>query len=164
VKALLENSSVNAVLQMLDYEARHFNIGIVDKKGKSIRTKIVHLSARWPKEPKDRSYVSLEEALKVHTDDTIFSDEEVIVREMFDVLLNGVERFERFVNARLVSEDEFIPYLRYYLGLLTVELEPELQQTVRAYLQKYHFYEAEYFIYKRFEKFKIHNLGSSNGS
>ena len=47
-----------------------------------------------------------------------FSPVEVRVRLAFDVLLDGLQRFEHFIETDLVKEKDFLPYLRYWLDLM----------------------------------------------
>jgi hypothetical protein len=118
IKLFYDNEIVSKTLQMLDYEARYYDIGIVDKAGKTRRTMVVQLKSEWPKTKDDISYVAIEDALRIYNVKRDFTDEEVIIRDWFDVLLANIERFEQFLKAKLVSEEEIVPYLRYYLLIL----------------------------------------------
>ena len=54
----------------------------------------------------------------VHHSERAFSDTEAAVRDCFDHLLDGLERFEHFIEAGLVTPEEFRPYLGYWTNLM----------------------------------------------
>lgn len=76
-----ENEIVFKILQMLDYEARHYQIGITDRSGKPVLTKVVHTETSWPRQSGDRSYVLLTSALRIHDGKKSFTREEAIIRD-----------------------------------------------------------------------------------
>jgi hypothetical protein len=47
-----------------------------------------------------------------------FTEEEAAIRDAFSEYLDGLERFETFVEAGLVSAAEFRPYLGYWLDII----------------------------------------------
>lgn len=47
-----------------------------------------------------------------------FTLPEVYVRDAFDEFLEGLQMFENFIESRLVSEDNFRPYLFYWLDII----------------------------------------------
>ena len=148
-----ENETVFKVLQMLDYEARRYPIGLIDGAGQPVLTKVVHTEYSWSRQPGSKeSCVSLASALKVHDDTTNFTPEEAIIRDFFDVFLYGIERFERFLTAGLFSEEELVPYLQYYIRLLRGELHvgKEVLDVVKRYMISYRYDQAYNLIYRRF--------------
>jgi hypothetical protein len=153
IKLFYESDTINKVLQILDYEARFFDIGVTDHSGKAIMTKVVHCEKQWPRAATDLSYVAVVSAIRIHDADCRFTAEEVFIRDSFDIFLYSIERFERFLKTGLLSEDEIFHYLSYYLRLFRGQLNhihPKLLTAFRSYLTQYHFEEAEHFLYCRF--------------
>src|SRR5262249_54492374 len=134
-----------------------YQIGMLDKLGQPILTKVVHTESTWPRQNEDSSYVCLTSALRIHDSTSPFTPEEAIIRDYFDRFLHELERFERFLIADLFSEDELFPYLRYYVRLLNggLHVRDELLSVFTKYLQTYHFEEAYRLIYCRFSAVEL---------
>lgn len=68
-----------------------------------------------------------------------FDKRECAIREIFDEFLEFLERFEGFINVRVVGEEEFSPYLHYWTKLLSGNDKhaPEATETVLPALWKF---------------------------
>src|SRR5262245_3687966 len=69
--------------------------------------------------------LSIISALRVHTDfadeTEQFDEHEMLVRQAFDDLLTGLERFAHHVEVQLISADDLKTYLAYWLEKLASE-------------------------------------------
>jgi hypothetical protein len=70
-----------------------------------------------------------------------FTKLEVMLRDTFDTFLDGLERFASFVDSRLVTADEFRPYLAYWIDDLATDQGDSDDARWRCVLLTYiHFY------------------------
>jgi hypothetical protein len=81
-------------------------------------------------------------ALMLHSERSEgFSDLEADIREAFDQLLDGFERFNAYVEAGLVKLSDLRPYLKYWATniLRAVSSSEHRLVRLRAYMKKYGF-------------------------
>ena len=160
IKEFYKDPIVLTIFQMVDYYDRR-DVCIRDTDGKPLLTRTVHSAARADElnyelklknELNDNSAVlSIEGALGTGRR---YTHKEAIIRDYFDAFLYYIERFERFLKLRLISEDEIFPYMRYYIRIFRGKLkhvDPNMLECFRAYLRDFHFDDAENFFYNRFD-------------
>jgi hypothetical protein len=105
VKEAFSNPYVQFALRLLDwndskYDLRQFT---GDERLRRVRIADINVAA----------------ALVPHSDrPNGYNRVEVQIRFAFDELLGRFQRFEHFIESRLVREQNFRPYLRYWLDLL----------------------------------------------
>jgi hypothetical protein len=152
IKEFYQDPLVVKVLQMIDYSDRRYEIGIIDKDGKPLLTRITHSESAALKLDNETSLAAIEAALRTSDE---YTKEEARIRDHFDAFLYYVERFERFLKLQLISEDEIFPYLRYYIRLFHGDIDhvdKRMLKSFRTYLKDFHFEDAEAFFYCRFSE------------
>jgi hypothetical protein len=146
VKEFESNKSVQNAMLMLDWNARN-----IDFTSKSIT-----------RESESKPLVVTDEdlagALVPHSEKSSgFSDKEVLIRETFDDFFNYLSRFEHYIESRLVSYDDFHPYLRYWLEILSNNesrrKSSRLVTQIEEYIHVYDYRSVEQLI-KRYRDFK----------
>jgi hypothetical protein len=150
VKEFYRDPTVARVLQMIDYSDRRYDIGVKDKDGNALLTRVTHSEMAALELREEPSWVAIEAALRTSGR---YTDEEATIRDFFDTFLYYIERFERFLKLGLISEDEIFPYLRYFIRIFRGELthvDPRMLNSFRMYLRDFHFEDAEAFFYSRF--------------
>lgn len=151
VKSFYQDPAVAKVLQMLDWNDRRYDLGILTAHAKPVLTRVTQSALTTPRIGHEASYASIEAALRTSGPYTI---EEATIRDHFDNFLYYIERFERFLTLNLVSEAEVFPYFRYFIRIIRGELhhvDETMLEAFRAYLRTYHFEDAESFFYCRFK-------------
>jgi hypothetical protein len=88
-----------------------------------------------------------------------FTGPEAAIRDCFDSFFGGLERFEQFIQAGLVSASEFQPYLGYWIRSICEEANPELRRILNEYVVFYHF-EMVASLFQRYGR----TFGRSDGS
>jgi hypothetical protein len=88
-----------------------------------------------------------------------FTRPEAAIRDCFDSFFGGLERFEQFIQAGLVSANEFQPYLAYWIRSICKEANPDLRRILNEYVVFYHF-EGVASLFQRYGK----TFGRSDGS
>ena len=72
-----------------------------------------------------------------------YKPEESCIRDCFDRLLDALERFESFINARLIEQADLAPYLAYWMRLLgdrnNGRKSPEVMDRLWTYIADYRF-------------------------
>lgn len=66
-----------------------------------------------------------------------FTRDEAIIRDTFDHYLEGLTRFEHFIDTKLVSFEDFKPYLNYWINLIAEGLPERARCVLHNYLIKY---------------------------
>jgi hypothetical protein len=120
--------AVNSALRMIDWSARRIEL-FPDHHDKAQRLVVVRDD-------------DLAEALAMHPDRPEgFSEIEAAIRDLFDHLLDRLERINSFVEARLVSVQDVRPYLDYWAKhvVCAVEGDPKVDRLVqlRRYIRYY---------------------------
>ena len=103
VKEFESKPAIMMVMRMLDWELRTYELYPENKPGRQ------------------RVWVSddtLCAALISHGDKQKFSKKEARVRDIFDQFLDGLEKFEHFIQSGLVNHEEFRPYLIYWIEII----------------------------------------------
>lgn len=152
VKEFYRDPIVVTVLQMIDYNDRRYDIGMKDKEGKPLLTRVTHSESAALKLDEETSLVAMEAALRTSDE---YTDAEATIRDHFDTFLYYIERFERFLKLSLISEDEIFPYLRYYIRIFRGKVDHvdvRMLESFRMYLRDFHFEDAEAFFYTRFSE------------
>jgi hypothetical protein len=76
-------------------------------------------------------------------DDTDFSDNQYIVRIIFDQYLDKLSMFERYVQSGLVKVDELRPYLQYWIDAMCNKVDgrktPEIIDQLWAFISRYQY-------------------------
>ena len=128
IKEFESKPSVKLAMQMLDWNARRYKL--------------------FPeKQPAEQEAVvtdkTLSSALVPHEDrePTVFTPVEVCIRDIFDQFLDGLERFEHFIESGLVTHKEFYPYLIYWIKIIgdrnSGRKPPEFYDSFWKYLDSY---------------------------
>jgi hypothetical protein len=85
---------------------------------------------------------TIAQALVPHLTRCDFSPVEIALRDTFDRFFDRLERFEYFLEARLVHRREFAPYLAYWLDILGNEhngrKSPEVVRAIWVYIDFYY--------------------------
>lgn len=66
-----------------------------------------------------------------------FTKDEAIIRDTFDHYLEGLTRFEHFIETKIVSLEDFKPYLNYWINLIAEDLPERARCVLHHYLIKY---------------------------
>ena len=69
-----------------------------------------------------------------------FRPVEVHIRDVFDRFLDGLERFDHFVESGLVSASDIEPYLRYWFQVISGQrhqMEPQARAAVVKFIKQY---------------------------
>lgn len=82
-------------------------------------------------------------AFAKHVDKPRFTREEVAIRDTFDVFFDDLERFECFIESKLVKPKDFRPYLIYWIKAIAgegaVERRREMIRAMWSYIDFYDF-------------------------
>ena len=81
--------------------------------------------------------------------ESCFTPEEQAIRDHFDHFLSYFERFDQFIDAKVITAEEIEPYLRYWVRAITEGIEEEVREALYIYIEKYEFDGTK----KLFEKF-----------
>lgn len=104
IKEFEAEPQINIALQMLDWNSREYDL------------------LRKSSEAKKKVFItdeSLCKALVPHTEKSSgFDPNQVIIRDIFDQLLDSFEKFEHFIQSGLVSHNDFKPYLFYWIEII----------------------------------------------
>ena len=68
-----------------------------------------------------------------------FTTTEVAIRDNFDAFLFYFERFNHFLEAKLISLTELKPYLNYWIETISENMEEDVRNVLFHYIQKYKF-------------------------
>jgi hypothetical protein len=154
IKEFESNPTVRNALLMIDYGRRKINIfqtpGLTDEEGVRI-TRGVQWRALLPDTLKRQFEEYRDESLKItspisHDTPTlaeaedvgeVFTPLEAKIRDTYDVFLGYLERFASLMELRLVTAEEFDPYLRYWIDAITKNDLPERSATWRCTLLTY---------------------------
>jgi hypothetical protein len=122
MKGFLGNPHVDAALRMVDWSTRSVLL--------------------FPfKEGAERFVVvSAEEtiaALRPHGEDCAFTKKEAAIRDAFDVLCDGLERFESYIRSGLITADDVEPYLDYWGKHLRRDSSDPKLRRIREFMEHY---------------------------
>lgn len=105
IKEFESKQAIKVALKMLDWNVREYELYTNEKKLDKQKISI-----------DDSKLIS---ALVPHTyNGSGFTDEEVYIRDIFDQLLDAFERFEHFIQSGLVGQEDFRPYLIYWIKIM----------------------------------------------
>ncbi|MDP4270410.1 MAG: hypothetical protein Q8909_09845 [Bacteroidota bacterium] len=80
----------------------------------------------------------IEAALKTHLEvDDGFTEEEALVKTIFDVLFDKLIMFEHFIKSGLVKSDDIKPYLIYWIEIIANPLNDRKPEFVKEQMFKY---------------------------
>ena len=133
VRRFREQPGVRSAIMMLDYNRRKVELFAFEER------------------PADRVYDVNDELVKAALEDVDRESREQervedAIRDCFDQLLDGFERFELFIRAGLVTQKQLEPYLKYWAEQLVASYSNkpnEIVELSRKYIRKYYFDEAE---------------------
>jgi hypothetical protein len=94
---------------------------------------------------------TLNSALQSHRIKFSFNKVEVAIRDDFDKFLAYFEMYERFINRKLITENEIEPYLRYWVSTISDDIEEPVRTTIHYYLAEYG-YQGVQNLFMRFGK------------
>jgi hypothetical protein len=127
IKEFESKRDVQMTMQMLDWNLREFKLFPEKKPGeqKVLITDEILSSALVPHEERIGG----------------FNEVEVCIRDIFDQFLDGLERFEHFIESGLVTHKEFYPYLIYWIKIIgdrnSGRKPPEFYDSFWKYLDSY---------------------------
>jgi len=81
-------------------------------------------------------------SLLPHSSTCGYSPEESLIRDCFDRFLDGLDRLQTFIEAKLISIDELRPYIDYWLKAMSGQTQqhpPEFYALLHNYIQIYGF-------------------------
>lgn len=110
-----------------DYDARFVK---VDRK--ILKTALQYHGLRLKESNKDR-----------------FTSTEVAIRDTFDHFLSYFERYNQFIEAGLLTEEELRPYLDYWVRTISSNMEEDVRNVIYHYIKSYGFLGTQ----KLFNKF-----------
>jgi hypothetical protein len=146
MKDFFEDPKVRAALQLIDWGTRRFNLfGLHDPadKTKTRVTRALQCSALLPHTIVDPRAGSDGESETEEPSMRRFSPEEAVIRDCYDALLDGLERFESFAQSKLVTVEILRPYLGYWIDDIAAEAKDTDDAAwcacLLAYVQFYRF-------------------------
>lgn len=80
-----------------------------------------------------------------------FTKEEIAIRDTFDHFFITLTKFEHFIQAGMVSYEDFFPYLHYWIDLIALNLPERTKSMLHNYLLTYE-YSGVINLIKRFGK------------
>src|SRR5262249_17437523 len=100
-------------------------------------------------------YNMLISALQKHNNATIFTADEVRIRDTFDRFFSYVEQFERAIQNGVVHQRDVYPYFAYWLEMLNVDrhLPANVRACVLTYINTYGFPDVDRFLKRSWPKF-----------
>lgn len=147
MRTFFTNDAIARALTMVDWTARRINLLNVkseDPKDWSLVTRVLQNRALLPhKLKKDPSSSSPDGERTLDSDLAGYTREEVAIRDDYDALLDGLERFASFVSTGLVSPVDLQPYLRYWVDDIAKESDDRADNEwtffLLAYIEFYRF-------------------------
>ena len=76
-------------------------------------------------------------ALQTHKDSPAFSDEEVVIKYVFDCLFDRLTMFDNYIETGLISIKDIKPYLIYWIKILADNQNDRKPKDVRSQIWKY---------------------------
>jgi hypothetical protein len=123
-----------AAMRMIDWDRGEFSVKVA---GGWKTIKYNHDS------PGSTDSFSVVEALRPHTDSTVFQPEEQIIRDVFDNYLSALERIEFLIHKKAIDAEYFKAYFNYWLqiGSKTKDVRgaSAFQRALWTYIRKYEF-------------------------
>jgi hypothetical protein len=149
IKEMNKDSIVRNAMYILDWDKRKIEL--------------------FPEDPdfEKRYYVVdrelLKSALLSHKLKGKFKKEEVRIRDTFDHFFDELERLNQFIESNLISDKEIGPYLKYWIKVISEDLDPKVKNIVFHYINEYNFSGVQQ-LFKKFNKdiFPTTNLESCN--
>lgn len=152
IKEFEADTQINLAMQMLDWNSREYDL--LRESSKAEKKVLI-------------TDENLCMALIPHTaKPSGFEPYQVIIRDVFDQLLDSFEKFEHFIQSGLVAHNDFKPYLIYWIKIIgnrdSGRKTEEFYTCLWAYIDFYGYNGVQSFI-KRFG-FDISFKRSSNQS
>ena len=149
IKEFESKQAIKVAFQMLDWNVREYELYTKEKK--STEQKILI---------DDDKLIS---ALVLHIDKkSYFTDEEIFIRDIFDQLLDAFERFEHFIQSGLVSQEDFRPYLIYWIeimGDMDCRRKPkQFYESLWSYIDFYGYYGVQKFFSRYSYDIYLHKI------
>jgi hypothetical protein len=147
MKAFLGDRQVRNALTMLDWGAREIALRGDDDTPTPSRTWVtreLQTRALLPHVLRGASGSDVQETQSAGSTLGGFTDDEVLIRDAYDALLDGLERFDSYRQARLVTVEQLRPYLGYWIDDLSTETgdAPDCawECVLLTYVDFYHFH------------------------
>lgn len=141
VREFQNDNAVKNVMSMLDWEVRYIQLfpgkPNVEDRYVKVDSKLFFTSlAISPQDLKNnRAY---------------YKEEQVAIRDSMDVFLGYLDRFNVFITATLISKNEILPYLKYWIETINSRISPENKNALYQYISVYGFEGAERILKEEF--------------
>jgi hypothetical protein len=129
VKEFEDDPLVLKAMQILDWNNREINLFDDTPQNRS----------KWPNVTDDlvrRALLRIPDQRK-----DAYDDEEVAIRDVFDVFFGYLSRFDNYIESGLVGYGAFDPYLRYWLDIMSnkhsMKKDQEYRDTLREHSEFY---------------------------
>jgi hypothetical protein len=146
MKDFFGDRKVAIALQSIDWGNRHANLlGLSDPadKTKTRVTRALQTTALLPHSIVDPHTGSDGESDADDPTMRRFSPEEAAIRDCYDALLDGLERFDSFLQSKLVTVKALRPYLEYWIDDIAADAgdadDAAWNACLLAYIQIYRF-------------------------
>ncbi len=159
VKEFEGDPTIRNALQMIDWGARKINLYLVSEPKEPdyrLITRKVQYRALlphpvkhahreyqqdWPDSvavpgEKSNGSVKIEEG-KGKTEEWNFTEDEVVIRDTYDVFLTRLDRLSNFIDAKLINARELRPYILYWIEAITSVTESQKDTAWRLALLSY---------------------------
>lgn len=92
-------------------------------------------------------------ALKTHKEINAFTDEEVVIKKLFDDLFDKISTFESYIQTGLINTEDVLPYLNYYINILAnpknERKSKEVRDKIWAYVAEYEYVNVRNFCHRK---------------
>lgn len=122
IKEFHNDFDIKRALLLLDWNANELDVKSNDLNG----TGKMHFS--------DGLIVK---ALRTHMESPTFTDEEVIIKAIFDAFLDRISMFQNYIETGLIKIEDIKPYLIYWIQILADKNNPRKSEVVREQMWKY---------------------------
>lgn len=134
VREFQNDCAVKNVMLMLDWDTRYIQLfpekTIVENRYVKVDSKLFYtsLTISPPDLKNNKAY---------------YKEEEVAIRDSIDVFLGYLDRFNVFITATLISKNEILPYLKYWIETINNRIPLANKNALYKYISVYGFEGAE---------------------
>jgi hypothetical protein len=117
MKEFFANDKVLTAMTLIDWGGRYIRLSALQDPANRSRVYVdrrMQCFALLPHTVIDRLRGSDVEAERAGAEQA-YSEEHTIIRDCFDAFFDGLERFGSNVQSRLVTKEELLPYIRYWV-------------------------------------------------
>ena len=145
MKEFFASPRVQSALTMIDWSARRVRLleATATEDGRVLVTRGMQIRALLPHTLIDLAGGSDQEASAEGPDSELahFTPAQAAIRDCYDTLLDGLERFSSYMKTDLVTAEELKPYIGYWVHDIAVETDDSEDAAWSAVLLTYiHFY------------------------